>query len=88
MNSLQKLITIQKNDGYTNYEMSVMMEIPKDTWKQWKYGRRTPRGPSVTIIKWVLLSLQGNPITRQQLLAKTGRIGRLTAETTNELKSL
>ena len=74
MDDLQKLIALQKKEGYTNYEMAIMLEIPENTWETWKSGIRRPRGPSLTMIKWALLALQGSPITRQQLLAKTGRI--------------
>jgi len=87
MNSLQKLIVLQEKEDYKNHEMATMLEIPENTWETWKSGIRTPRGPSITMIKWALLALQGNPITRQQLLAKTGRIGKLTAATTKELNS-
>lgn len=87
LDNLKKLIALQKEDGYTNYEMARILEIPENTWETWKSEIRTPKGPSLTIIRWALLALQGNPITRQQLLAKTGRIGKLTAATTKELNS-
>jgi DNA-binding transcriptional regulator YiaG len=88
MNSLRKLIALQKKEDYTNHEMAIMLEIPENTWETWKSGIRTPRGPSLTIIKWALLTLQGNPITRQQLLAATGRIGGLTPKTLKEIRGL
>ena len=83
--SLKKLIALQEKEDYKNHEMATMLEIPENTWETWKSGTRTPRGPSITMIKWALRALQGNPITRQQLLAKTGRIGKLTAATNKEL---
>ena len=84
MNSLQKLIAIQKKEGWTHLEVSTMLEIPENTWKKWVYGIRTPQGPAKNLIKHVLLVLQDKPITRQQLLAKTGRTDKLSAETMQE----
>lgn len=88
MSNLQKLIALQKKEGWTNLEVATMLEIHEDTWKKWVYSIRTPRGPARTLIKHVLMALQGNPITSKQLLTKTGRTGELTAETKKELKRL
>lgn len=88
MIDLDKLIALQKKEGWTDEEMGIYLEIPTNTWKTWKNNRRKPRGPSLTVIKWALLALQGKPITRQQLLAKTGRTRRLTDETLKEIGGL
>jgi DNA-binding transcriptional regulator YiaG len=72
---LQKLHSLQKKEGWTNYEMALMMEISEKTWEHWLNGRRCPRGPSLALVKYVLNVLQGNPVTREWLLAKTGRYG-------------
>jgi hypothetical protein len=88
MTDLQRLIALQKKEGWTDEEMGIFLEIPTNTWKTWKNNRRKPRGPSLTIIKWALLALKGHPITRYQLLGKTGRIGGLTPETLKEIRGL
>lgn len=87
MDNLQDLMRIQKKEGYTHYEMALFMEIPENTWKKWVYGNRTPRGPAATLIKLTLLTLQGQPVTRQQLLEKTGRTEGLNAETLKEIRN-
>lgn len=87
MNHLEQLIALQDKEGWTNLEVATMLEIHEDTWKKWRYGIRTPLGPAKNLIKHVLMALQDKPITRKQLLAKTGRTGALTAATMKELNS-
>lgn len=87
MSHLKQLIALQKKEGWTNLEVATILEIPVNTWETWRSGRRKPKGPAKTLIKLTMLALQGKPITRQQLLAETGRTGGLTAETMKELNS-
>lgn len=49
------------------------------------FGRRGPRGPSLALVEYVLDALQGKPLTRERLLAKTGRIGCITDEMMKEV---
>lgn len=62
-------------------EIAIMLEISVKTWEHWLNGRRKPMGPSLALVRYVLDALQGKPLTRERLLAKTGRIGGITAET-------
>lgn len=84
---LQQLHSLQKQEGWTNYEMALMLKISEKTWEHWLNGRRTPRGPSMALVKLVLNVLQGNPVTREGLLAKTGRIGGVSKETMKEINN-
>lgn len=88
MSSLKKLIALQEKEGWTHLEMAEMLGIHEDTWKKWVYEIRTPLGPAKNLIEHVLMALQDKPITRQQLLARAGRIGGLTAETKKEIERL
>lgn len=85
MDNLQKLIALQKKEGWTDYEMGLLLAVPENTWKQWKASRRRPRGPALTMIEFALAALHGTPVTREQLLAKTGRTGKLSAETISKI---
>ncbi len=73
MTELQQLISLQEKEGYTNLEMETMLEIPEKTWESWKGGRRKPSGPALSLIKHTLEALKGKPITKADLLIKTGR---------------
>lgn len=82
---MKKLHSLQKKEGWTNYEMALMLKISEKTWEHWLNGRRRPRGPSMTLVMYVLDALRGEPLTREKLLAKTGRYGVVSAETLKEI---
>lgn len=83
---LQKLHYLQKKEGWTNHEMALMLGISEKAWEHWLNGRRKPRGGSLALVVYILDALNGKPVTRERLLAKTGRIGCITSETLKDIE--
>ncbi len=77
INIIDKLKSLQKNEGLTNLEMAEqIIGIPEKTYDNWRSGRRKPISGMIPYLEIIAEALEKGQvtITRHDLLQKTGRI--------------